>query len=198
MSNPGANHYKGAKHAIRYLNGTNTTGLKHTRYDATGRVKPITVTAYCDSDYATDPDTRVSVGGMLVFVAGNLVAWQSKKQKKVALSTCEAEFYALTETTQMVLHIRNLLGELTFTQTKPTPIYCDNQSTVMIVNGGKASSKLKHVDVRHHFIYDETATGTIGVTWIPTTEQLADILTKSLDYPTFSKLRDQVVFKPVL
>jgi len=193
MRNPGKVHYEATKHAIKYLKGTTTLGLKYSRFDPNGNAKPITITAYCDSDYATDTDTRISTSGLLVFVAGSLVSWQSRKQNRVTLSTCESEYYALADATTEVMHLRSFLDELGYTQEESTPIYCDNAATVMVSNGNKISTKLKHVAVRYHFLRNEVTSGTINPTWISTQEQLADMMTKSLDYPLLSRFRNQIL-----
>ena len=65
----------------------------------------------------------------------------------------------------------------------------------MVSNGNKISTKLKHVAVRYHFLRNEVTgtSGTINPTWISTQEQLADMMTKSLDYPLLSKFRNQIL-----
>ena len=61
-----------------------------------GSDKPILV-GYSDADMAGDIDSRRSTSGYLVTFAGGAVAWQSRLQKCVALSTTEAEFISATE-----------------------------------------------------------------------------------------------------
>lgn len=58
-----------------------------------GSQKPVLV-GYTDADMAGDVDKRKSTSGYLVTFSGGAVAWQSKLQKSVALST---EFMAITE-----------------------------------------------------------------------------------------------------
>ena len=50
-------------------------------------------------------------------------------------------------------------------------------------------SRTKHIDIRHHFIRDLVEKGLISLKFVPTKNQLADILTKALDYERFSFLR---------
>lgn len=84
------------KWILRYLRGT--SGLKLTF----GGDKPLLV-SYTDSDMAGDIDSRKSISGYLVTFAGGAVAWQSRLQKCVALSTTEAEFIAATEACKELL-----------------------------------------------------------------------------------------------
>ena len=52
---------------------------------------------YSDSDWAGDKDTRHSVGGYIMYLAGVPILWKSKIQRTVSLSSAEAEYYALAE-----------------------------------------------------------------------------------------------------
>ena len=64
--------------------------------------KPILV-GYSNADMAGDIDSRRSTSGYLVTFAGGAVAWQSRLQKCVALSTTEAEFISATEACKELL-----------------------------------------------------------------------------------------------
>ena len=52
------------------------------------------LTVFSDADMAGDIDGRRSTSGVLVFFGAAPIAWQSLKQKIVALSTCVAEYVA--------------------------------------------------------------------------------------------------------
>ena len=57
------------------------------------------------------------------FLVGNgNVAWSSKKQTTIALSTMEAEYMAFSYATRHTIWLRALLAELTFMQKGPTSI----------------------------------------------------------------------------
>jgi hypothetical protein len=43
---------------------------------------------------AGDIDTQKSTTGVVFFLGGNIIIWQSSKQKVVALSSCEAKYIA--------------------------------------------------------------------------------------------------------
>ena len=62
---------------------------------------------------AGDNDGRRSTFGALVFFGAAPIAWQSLKQKIVALSTCEAEYVAAATAACQAVWLRRLLGELT-------------------------------------------------------------------------------------
>ncbi|XP_015933162.1 uncharacterized mitochondrial protein AtMg00810-like [Arachis duranensis] len=85
MQSPLEAHWKLVKRVLRYVQGTAAYGLKIHKDPS------LKIIAYCDSDWAGDPNDRKSVGDFCVFMGRNLVSWQSKKQGVVARSSTEAE-----------------------------------------------------------------------------------------------------------
>ena len=60
-------------------------------FDASGGVK-WEMKAFCDSDFAGDKETRISVTGFVIYVMGALILWRSCGQKSVMLSSSEAKY----------------------------------------------------------------------------------------------------------
>ena len=90
--------------------------------------------------------------------------------------------------------LRALLGELRQEQAKPVVLYNDNKGTTQLVkNGGSLHQRSKHIDIRHHYIRELVADGTVEVTWIPTGEMLADLLTKPLSARIHGHLIRQIM-----
>jgi hypothetical protein len=198
LRNPGEKHWLASKTTLRYLHGTTTTGLLFTGYklnNTNNDVKHIVTSSYCDASYGGDEDNRSSTSGFLVYVGDNLVSWSSRKQDIVTLSSCEAEYVSACETAKEIVWINHLLSELTFKQTSPTLLYCDNQSAIVYSNNKKITSRTKHIDIRYHFLKMLVKNQSIDMKWISTDKQLADVLTKSLGSTLFTKFRDQLVSK---
>lgn len=57
-------------------------------------------------------------------------------------------------------------------------MYCDNQAAISLINSGTNSSKGKHIEIQYHYIRDIMKNRKINVTYIPTTDIIADPLTK--------------------
>ena len=76
----------------------------------------------------------------------------------------------------------------------PAPIlYGDNQSTQELTKNGIKSERTKHIDIKYRFVTDEVQQGRVQLQWIPTTQQLADILTKPLGSQQHRALSDQLM-----
>ena len=151
------------------------------------------VPAFCDADWAGDTRRPTLDTGYIIKVNGSTVSWASKKQPTVALSSAEAEYMAAGAAVQEVIWLRALLGELGFAQAGATTLLCDNQSAMAIASDDVHHARTKHIDIRHHFIRQHMAAGTVRMQWVPTADQQADILTKALGRVAFTKLRDRIL-----
>ena len=79
--------------------------------------------------------------------------------------------------------MRNLLLELGYPVSGPSPLLMDNQSAIQVSKNPEHHGRMKHLDLAHYWLRDEVAMGFIGVQYVPTQDQLADILTKALPRP---------------
>ncbi|GKF76356.1 hypothetical protein Tco_0225800 [Tanacetum coccineum] len=60
------------------------------------------------------------------------------------------------------------------------PMYCDNKSTIALCCNNVQHSRLKHIDIRFHFIKEQVENGVVELYFVNTDYQLADIFTKAL------------------
>jgi hypothetical protein len=176
MSNYGLAHWRAAKHLLRYLLGTKPYGIYLGNID---EPSPL-FKAFTDSDWAQS-EMRKSVCGYVIIMGGGPIAWSSKQQSIVALSSCEAEYVATTHIAKTVLWLRSLAHELGFSQYDATTTFCDNQGTIACTHGPQHHSKMKHIDLRFHFIRDCVQKRQIDVIYVPRTENVADLFAKPLN-----------------
>jgi hypothetical protein len=181
-SNPGPKHWQAVKRILRYLKGTSRVGI------TLGGSEDITLTGYCDADWAGDVDSRKSTTGFVFLLGSGPVSWKSKLQPTTALSTMEADYMALSSATQEALWLRQLLHALGYEE-GPTTIYEDNQGCIKFVQSTKFSPRAKHIDVRHFFVHDHVESKDIALSYVPSAENLADLFTKPLPAPTFLRHR---------
>jgi hypothetical protein len=182
-------HFVAAKRVLRYLKGTKELGLK---YGTSPGGEPIVV-GYADADWASDKETRRSVTGYLFTLNGAAISWSSKLQPTVALSTSESEYMAACYAAQEAIYLRRLMGSLGFAQGEPTIIREDNMGCIGMSENPILHQRSKHIDIRYHFLREAVSNGQVLLTFIPTSEQIADLLTKALPKARTQMLRDQVV-----
>jgi hypothetical protein len=175
MSNHGHQHWQAAKHLLWYLQGTRSHGIIYRHKD-----DPYLIfRTFTDLDWAQG-ESRKSICGYVVEMGGGAIAWASKQQSIVALSSCEAEYMACTHAIKQILWYRSLMQELGFTQEHTSPLFCDNQGTVACTHDPQHHSHMKHMDIRYHFIHDSIQKLLVDIVHIPGIENIADLLTKPL------------------
>jgi hypothetical protein len=136
---------------------------------------------FSDADWANSPDDRRSVTGYLSMLAGGVVTYNSKKQPTTALSSMEAEYMALSSAVREALWLRSITTELGYTPSLPMHISVDNRGTIAYAENSGFHARSKHIDVRHHHIRENLTSHEVSVSYCPTAENTADILTKALD-----------------
>ena len=67
------------------------------------------ILVFCDSDFAGDKGNRRSITGYIIYLYGCLIAWKSRAQRSVTLSSTEAEYVSLSEAATEVMFIRDIL-----------------------------------------------------------------------------------------
>nr|KYP50410.1 Retrovirus-related Pol polyprotein from transposon TNT 1-94 [Cajanus cajan] len=188
MSNPLEQHWSAVKRILRYLKGTMFLGL---HLQPAPSNSPLSIRAYCDADWASDPDDRRSTSGASIFVGPNLISWWSKKQTVVARSSAEAEYRSLALATAEVLWIQTLLSELHVSHHTPV-VYCDNMSTVALAHNPVLHARTKHMELDLFFVREKVAANSLHVVHVPAIDQYADILTKALSPSRFCELRTKL------
>ncbi|KAE9167405.1 hypothetical protein PF002_g30886 [Phytophthora fragariae] len=94
VENPTVQHGGALKRVLRYLVATTDHGIffKKPKASSLSKVNAIKIEGFCDSDWGDCPETRKSVTGYAMLVAGGPVAWAARRQTVVAQSTAEAEY----------------------------------------------------------------------------------------------------------
>ena len=91
-----------------------------------------------------------------------------------------------------LLWLRNLLRSLGFKQEQSMPLYCYNTAAVEIVHNPVQHDRTKHVEIDRHFIKEKLDARIISFSFVPSEEQLADVLTKAVSSKTFSDSLDKL------
>jgi hypothetical protein len=116
---------------------------------------------WVDSDFGSDPDTRKSMTGYLMSLNGGAISWRSSRQGGLTLSSSEAEFVAASEAGHEVVYLRELLKGFGHPQKKPTEIWEDNASCIMMSENPTNRDRSRHVDVKVHYLRDLVRDGDV-------------------------------------
>lgn len=203
-SNPNQTHWTAVKRIFRYLKGTLNLGIEYSRDARRGNE----LVGYSDADYAGDRDSRRSTSGFVFMLAGGPITWASRKQTSVALSTCEAEYMAMSKASTEAMWLRKLLHEVDFSTPSTPPqtnlgikikpmLYADNQGAIALTENPVFHNKTKHIENRYHYIRERVAEGSIAVKYISTDNMIADGLTKPLSRIKFQRFVQQVGLKEI-
>ena len=135
-------------------------------------------------------EVQNSTSGWVVMWGNAALSWGSRKQKCVALSSCEAELIALSEATKDVVYTRKFVTGLDKSAVSgPTDLRTDNTAARHVSYNPELHDRMKHVARRHFFVRDMVENFEINVPFVPTKENVADFFTKALPAPAFFAFR---------
>ena len=134
-----------------------------------------------DADWASDCTTRISVTRYMVLLAQGPVCWSSRKQKTIALSSTEAEYMAMSDTSRQLIWIQNLFNEIGF-PIEGIDLNCDNQGAIFLASNPAQEHHSKHINIRFHYIREQIENKKVRLSYVQTNEQYADLMTKNLNY----------------
>ncbi|KAL2326902.1 hypothetical protein Fmac_020329 [Flemingia macrophylla] len=197
MSKPTLAHYTAAIRVLRYLKGCPGKGLFFSR-TCSSQLLGFSDAGFSDADWATCIDSRHSVTGYCFFIGNSLVSWKTKKQPTVSRSSSEAEYRALASATCELQWITHLLRDLQTSLSKPSLLYCDNNSALHIAANPVFHEHTEHLDIDCHLVREKSQAGLMLLLLVPSSNQLADIFTNPPhSFSTnLSKLQLQDIFVP--
>ena len=183
MDKPSQAHLALAKDVLRYLKGTKSHSLVFRKSGM-----PLRLYGYSDSDYAGSDD-RKSTSGYCFKLSENsaLVSWKTKKQGVVALSSCEAEYTAISFAVQEGKFLRQMFAEMNNVPVSTFVLYVDNQGAIKLAENHVFQQRSKHIDVKYHFTKSEIQKGTLSLIYVETSNNIAVMFTKSLPRVKFQK-----------
>ncbi|MBW0497960.1 hypothetical protein O181_037675 [Austropuccinia psidii MF-1] len=146
--------------------------------------------AYSNADWGNCRVTRSSVSGHLILLNNGLVIWKTKKQPTVSLSSAKAEYKALCNLASEILWFQQFCLEVNITHSlHPMKVYEDNQGCIDTANRdcNTNTRRMKHIEIQLHFIRNTIKNSKISLIYTPTSNMLADFLTKSVCKPAIRR-----------
>ena len=176
LANPSQGDWITVKHVLRYIKGSYDKKLTYTKSQ-----HGLKIVGFSDSDWASSVDRRSTTGYYFSLTEhGPPISWKSKKQHTIALSSCEAEYMALTAATQEAIFLKMLSKDFGLVTKEPIRINGDNQGSLLLAKNPVINERSKHIDIKHHFIREKYDDGTIDLTYVPTNDNIADLMTKPM------------------
>jgi hypothetical protein len=133
---------------------------------------------FCDSDWAGDPETRISVTGFVIYLLNVPISWCSKAQKGVTLT--EAEDVAISEAVKEIRFVYYLLNDIHVQVKIPIIVKTDNVGAIFMSENASTGVRTRHVDTRYHFVREFIEGGFIKIEFVRSVENDSDVFTKNV------------------
>ena len=126
------------------------------------------IMGYSDTDYAGDKDTHRSVSGIIIYLCGISIAWKSKGQKAVTLSSTKSEYYALSELCSQIIFEKENSGIYMRVEIEyPIIIKVHNIGDIFfLANNPVLSQRTMHILTRLHSIREFVENGIITIIFV--------------------------------
>ena len=109
----------------------------------------------------------------------------------MAFLTAEVEYMAASSYCSQLVWMKHQMVDYNL-QYDHIPLFCDNMSAINLTKNPIQHSRTKHIEIRHHFIWEHVQKGNVEVFFVNSENQLADILTKPLLEERFCFLRKEI------
>ena len=177
-------------HVLEYLHGSSDLGII-LGGDVDGKIN---LKCYADASFGVHVDGKSHSGIFITYGRGPIIV-KSSKQKVVSKSSCESELITLSDGSSMFVRELDFAKAQQFiSESDFGEIFEDNKSTIHMANTGKSmSDKTRHIKLRYFFVKQFLDNGDFVLTYCPTEEMIADILTKPLQGKLFLSLRAKLL-----
>mmetsp|Transcript_10686 Transcript_10686/g.15072 ORF Transcript_10686/g.15072 Transcript_10686/m.15072 type:complete len:234 (+) Transcript_10686:2191-2892(+) len=153
--------------------------------------------AYVDADFAGDNLTIRSRTGSIIMLNGAPIYWFSKKQGSCEISSFGSEFVVMKQCCEYLKGLRIKLRQMGVPVTNPCLVYGDNQSVLWNTSIPDSTLKKKTSSVAYNFVREGVLMDAWRTTYIKTSENPADLLTKCLPYGANRKRKVKAILYDV-
>ena len=179
MQNPAPDHLEAAKYVMRYIADNLDAGLTYhgsksvltQSYDHTN-----TLVAVVDAGFRHEGDFNTS--GAAIIMNGAAIAWKSRRQTTISLTTAEAEVKACSVVVEMIRSLTDLHGEFTHSQHAAVRTMIDSVGAESQVTRGLDNKACASYKRAQHYCEDAHDTAVMWLDRVPGELNAADLLTK--------------------
>ncbi|CAM8972042.1 unnamed protein product [Rhodiola kirilowii] len=174
MQSPTEEHLRAAHRLLRFIKGAPAQGIFFPSQS------DLLLRAFCDADWAACPVTRRSITGYCVLLGSCIVSWKTKKQPVVSRSSAESEYRAMAAVCCELVWLARLIKDMGVCVEASIPLHCDNKAALHIAHNPVFHERTKHVELDCHLVRSHVTSQFISPVHISTSDQPADIFTKTL------------------
>ncbi|KAH3666983.1 hypothetical protein WICMUC_005475 [Wickerhamomyces mucosus] len=187
---PTQNVFNFLNRILAYLKGTSNYGIVF-RHKAT---LDTNLTAFTDASHSSDPSFKSSFG-FLTFYNDNLIFWDSMAGHTTTMSPGEAELQAISHSIKHNLWLIRLVERFHQITLGPTTIHSDSETAInMIHQQDKFTDKNRYFNIRLAYCRELiNELKAFDLSYQPTDEQYADLLTKPLASKIFTYLSNKLI-----
>jgi hypothetical protein len=142
---------------------------------------------FCDSYWAGNSETRISVTWFILYLMNIPVCWRSKAQKGVTLSSSEEEYVTILDAVKEIKFIYYLLQDIGNNVELPILVKTDNVGAMFMVQNSSSSVRTRHSDTRYHFVQENLEEGIIKIKFVKSVENESDIFTKNVTQEIYER-----------
>ena len=187
MSRPTSASWDGLKRIGRYLKGVPRL-VQHFKWAE----HDVSIEGFADSDWAGDKATMKSTSGGVVMWGPHCIKAWSTSQSTLALSSGEAELYAMTKMAVQMSGMISLASD--FNITLHGIIKSDSNAAIGIAHRDGLGGRCTHIKVQYLWIQSKIRSKELGLRKVLGTENPADLMTKPLSSDLFDKYLDMMCF----
>jgi hypothetical protein len=177
MAKPKRGSWKGIKKSARYL-----LNRERVVWFFRWQDEPKYCHMTTDSDWGGDRKDRKSTSGGVWMLGDNCIKTWSATQGPYALSSAEAEFYALVEGVTRAKGLLSLASEMGFEDLENVIHVGIDSSAAKSFVCRRGLGKMRHLEIRDLWLQKEVAEGKVKVFKTPGSENPADLMTKILTW----------------
>ena len=170
---PSATNLKQAKRVLKYLKSSANKKIAYKKNS-----EKINIDVFVDAEYGRHKKAK-SVYGYVINFNEAPIAFKTKQQQCTSLSSTESEFIAIAEVAKKVMWLKNVF-EFLKVKHNVIKMYNDNQSSIRIATNSGSCNRTKHINIRHFYVQELLENEEFELMYVPTTENIADLFTKSL------------------
>jgi len=180
MAKPTNGSWTSIKKVARYLLGRKKVVWKFWWQD-----EPVEARVYTDSDWGGNIKDRKSTSGGAWFLGNHCIKTWSSTQGAFALSSAEAEFYAMIEGATRAKGLHSLANELGFTKLANVVKLGTDSSAAKSFVSRRGLGKMRHLEIRDLWLQQQVREGLVEVSKVPGERNPADLMTKIMSLVTY-------------